>query len=101
MKKQLKVEEGKLARLEEELQLKAAAAASVQNCFSYKVRDMLTLFRRGGGGGDCAHTDFEISPRSVNPIQSRGGGAIVPALTSDFYSFFHQQAKPTKLGGFS
>lgn len=41
MKKQLKVEEGKLARLEEELQEKAVAAASVQNRFSYKVRDML------------------------------------------------------------
>ena len=41
MEKQLKVEEGKLARLEEELQAKAAAAASVQNRFSYKVRDMV------------------------------------------------------------
>ena len=41
LKKQLKVEEGKLARLEEELQAKAAAAASVQNHFPYKVRDVL------------------------------------------------------------
>ena len=41
MKKQLKVEEGKLARLEEELQAKVAAAASVQNRFLYKFRDML------------------------------------------------------------
>ena len=38
---------------------------------------------------------------SFNPIQTGGGGAIVPALTLDFYTFFHKQAKPAKLGDFS
>ena len=41
MKKELKSEEDKLARLKEEMEAKTATAYSIQNGFSYKVRDML------------------------------------------------------------
>ncbi|KAJ7380850.1 hypothetical protein OS493_007243 [Desmophyllum pertusum] len=41
MKKGLKTKEDKLARLKEEMEAKAATAGSIQNRFSYKVRDML------------------------------------------------------------
>jgi len=41
---------------------------------------------------------FRLFVSLINPIQT--GGPIVPALTLDFYNFFHKQAKSTKLGDF-
>ena len=36
-----------------------------------------------------------------NPIQTGGGGRILPARTLDVYNFFNKQAKATELGDFS